>query len=65
MLFLVSKNVAKSLKEFVFDQPEVAECSETSWRSWCKILKYSERLGEQKSHLSADRRSLTTKFSRS
>ena len=27
VLFIVSNNVAKSLKVYVFDRPEIAECS--------------------------------------
>ena len=63
ILFVIN-NVAKSLKELVFDPPE--------WNCWMfwnmvasvgakYILKYSERLGKQESHLSADRWSLTNK----
>ena len=62
-LFTVSNNVVKSLKEFVSNPPENAECSETWQRSW-RSIQYSERLGEQESHLLAER-SLSTKFSRS
>ena len=54
ILFFVINNVAKSLKELVFDPPE--------WNCWMfwnmaasvgakYILKYSERLGKQESHL--------------
>ena len=65
ILFFVINNVAKSLKELVFDPPE--------WNCWMfwnmvasvgakYILKYSsERLGKQEPHLSADRWSLTNK----
>ena len=64
ILFFVINNVAKSLKELVFDPPE--------WNCWMfwnmvasvgtkYILKYSERLRKQESHLSADRWSLTNK----
>ena len=64
ILFFVINNVAKSLKKLVFDPPE--------WNCWMfwnmvasvgakYILKYSERLGKQESHLSADRWSLTNK----
>ena len=70
ILFFVINNVAKSLKELVFDPPE-----RNCWMFWNMvvsvgakyseiyiyhyILKYSERLGKQESHLSADRWSLT------
>ena len=61
---LFINNVAKSLKELVFDPPEW-----NCWTFWNKvasvgakyILKYSEWLGKQESHLSADRWSLTNK----
>ena len=64
ILFFVINNVAKSLKELVFDLPE--------WNCWMfwnmvasvgakYILKYSERLGKQESHLLANRWSLTNK----
>ena len=64
ILFFVINNVAKSLKELVFDPPEWI-----CWMFWNMvasvgakyILKYSERLGKQESHLSADRWSLTNK----
>ena len=62
ILFFLINNVAKSLKKLVFDPPE--------WNCWMfwnmvasvgakYILKYSEKLGKQESHLSADRWSLT------
>ena len=64
ILFFVINNVVKSLKELVFDPPD--------WNCWMfwnmvasvgakYILKYSERLGKQESHLSADRWNLTNK----
>ena len=64
ILFFLINNVAKSLKELVFDPPE--------WNCWMfwnmvasvgakYILKYSEKVGKQESHLSADRWSLTNK----
>ena len=64
ILFSVINNVAKSLKELVFDPP--------AWNCWMfwnmvasvgakYVLKYSERLGKQDSHLSPDRWSLTNK----
>ena len=64
ILFFVINNVAKSLKELVFDPPE--------WNCWMfwnmvasvgakYILKYSERLGKQESHLWADGWNLTNK----
>ena len=64
ILFFVINNVAKSLKELVFHPPE--------WNCWTLwnmvasvgakyILKYSERLGKQEPHLSANRWSLTNK----
>ena len=64
ILFFVINNVAKSLKELVFEPPK--------WNCWMfwnlvtsvganYILKYSERLGKQESHILADRWSLTNK----